>query len=92
VSLLGAIDLRRAHYHCGRCGRGLFPFDDEAGLGPHRVTPGAGRVVSLLGVRGEGFEETAQKVLPEACGLSLGESTVQRVTEDAGQRVGGLHE
>jgi hypothetical protein len=92
VSLLGPIHFRRAYYHCGRCGKGLFPFDEEAGLGPHRVTPGAERVVSLLGVRGEGFEETAQKVLPEACGLHLAESTVQRITEDAGKRMGELHE
>lgn len=92
VSLLGPIHFHRAYYHCGRCGCGLFPFDDEVGLGPHRVTPGAERVVSLLGLKCEGFEEAAEKVLPEACGLRLAESTVQRITEDAGARLGELHE
>ena len=31
-SLLGTIHFRRGYYHCGRCGLGLFPFDDETGL------------------------------------------------------------
>jgi hypothetical protein len=91
-SLLGTIHYRRGYYHCGRCGQGLFPFDDEAGLGPHRLTPGAERVVGLLGLSCDSFEEAAQKVLPEACGLWLGESTVRVVTEDAGARLGRLQD
>jgi hypothetical protein len=91
-SLLGTIRFRRGYYHCKRCGSGLFPFDDEVGLGVHRVTPGAERVVSLLGLTGDAFEEAAEKVLPEVSGLRLSESTVQRITEDAGARLGKLHE
>jgi hypothetical protein len=91
-SLLGTIHYRRGYYHCGRCGHGLFPFDDEVGLGPHRLTPGAERVVSLLGLTCDSFEEAAEKVLPEACGLRLAESTVRLVTEEAGSRLGTLHE
>ena len=91
-SLLGTIHFRRGYYHCGRCGGGLFPFDSAVGLGPHRLTPGAERVASLLGLTCNSFEEAAKKVLPEACGLRLAESTLQRVTEDAGARLGQLHE
>jgi uncharacterized protein UPF0236 len=91
-SLLGSIRYRRGYYHCGRCGRGRFPFDGEAGLGRHRLTPGAERVVSLLGLCGDSFEEAAQKLLPEACALRVAESTVRAVTEDAGKRLGDLHE
>jgi hypothetical protein len=92
VSLFGSVRLRRGYYHCGHCGRGCFPFDDEAGLGPHRLTPGAERVVCLLGLTCDSFEEAALKALPEACGLHLGESTVRAVSEDAGARLGGLQE
>ena len=92
VSLLGTIRFHRAYYHCDQCGTGLFPFDAEAGLGPHRVTPGAERVTGLLGLTCDGFEEAAEKVLPEVCGLRLAESTVQRITEDAGARLGKLQE
>jgi hypothetical protein len=91
-SLLGCVHLRRGYYHCGLCGTGLFPFDDDAGLGPHRLTPGAERVVSLLGMTCDSFEEAALKALPEACGLRLGESTVRAVTEDAGCRLGKLQD
>src|SRR5437764_67771 len=64
----------------------------EAGLSPHRLTPGAERVTCLLGATGDSFEEAAQTALPEACGLRLGESTVQRTCEDAGTRLGRLLE
>lgn len=91
-SLLGPIHFRRAYYRCDRCGHGLFPFDQEVGLGSHRLTPGAERITGLLGLICDGFQEAAEKILPEACGLFLGESTVQRVTEDAGARLGLLQE
>lgn len=91
-SLLGTVHFRRAYYRCPRCGCGRFPFDDEVGLGRHRLTPGAERVVCLLGLSCDSFAEAAAKVLPEACGLRLAESTVQRVSEDAGARLGTLHE
>ena len=90
VSLLGQITCRRAYYYCGRCGLGLFPFDEQAGFNEHRLTAGAQRVVSLLGQICDSFEEAATKTLPEACGLHLGESTVQHTTEDAGKRLGEL--
>jgi hypothetical protein len=90
VSLLGPISCRRAYYYCGRCKLGLFPFDEPAGFNAHRLTAGAERVVCLLGQVCDSFEEAATKALPEACGLRLGESTVQDTTEDAGKRLGEL--
>ena len=90
VSLLGPITCSRAYYYCGRCGPGLLPFDAQAGGNDHRLTDGAERVVSWLGPVCDRFAEAAPKALPEACGLHLGEATVQRTTEDAGQRLGGL--
>jgi len=89
-SLLGTIRLRRAYYHCGACSRGYFPFDDLVGLSEHRLTPGAERLACLLGVACNSFDEAATKVLPEACGLRLSETTVQLASEDAGQRLGEL--
>ena len=90
VSLLGPITCRRAYYYCGRCGLGLFPFDEQAGFNAHRLSAGAERVVSLLGQVCDSFAEAAEKALPEACGLHLCESTVQRTTEDAGKRLGEI--
>jgi len=88
VSLLGEITVHRAYYYCHRCGQGLFPWDLEVGLTPKRLTPGAERAASLAGLLTDSFEEAAEKVLPELAGLRLSETTVQRTTEAAGERLG----
>jgi hypothetical protein len=85
---LGEVTVQRAYYYCHRCGAGLFPWDEEVGLTPKRLTPGAERAVSLAGLLTDSFEEAAEKVLPELSGLRLSESTVQRTTEAAGDRLG----
>jgi hypothetical protein len=90
LSLLGEIRCERAYYRCGRCGQGRFPWDETVGFTPKRLTPGAERVVSLAGLLSDSFAEAAEKVLPELAGLRLSESTAQRTTEDAGQRLGEL--
>lgn len=86
--MLGALTVSRAYYFCHRCGHGLFPWDAEIGLTPKRLTPGAERAVSLAGLLSDSFEEAAEKVLPELAGLRLSETTAQRTTEAAGQRLG----
>ena len=85
---MGEITVKRAYYYCYRCGKGLFPWDDEVGLTPKRLTPGAERAVSLAGLLTDSFDEAARKVLPELVGLHLSETTVQRTTEAAGDRLG----
>jgi hypothetical protein len=88
LSLLGPIPLRRAYYCCGRCGQGQAPFDQAVGLTAKRLTPAAERLAALAGLLSDSFEEAAEKVLPEMSGLRLSESTAQRTTEAAGQRLG----
>jgi hypothetical protein len=84
------VPLRRAYYHCGLCGTGYFPFDQGAGLSGRNLTPACEEAVALAGALGDSFEEAAGQVLPRLAGLRLGESTVQRTTEDAGGRLGKL--
>jgi hypothetical protein len=86
---MGEICVQRAYYYCHRCG-GTFPWDQDVGLTPKRLTPGAERAASLAGLLTDSFEEAAQKVLPELSGLYLSETTVQRTTEAAGERLGQL--
>lgn len=86
LSLLGPLRLTRAYYYCGRCDGGLFPWDEAVGLTAKRLTPAAEEVAALAGTLAEGFQEAAQEVLPRLAGLQLGESTVERTTEDAGRR------
>jgi hypothetical protein len=83
---VGPIRHSRAYYLCRRCGEGLFPFDREAGLTTRKLTPALERVATLAGTVADSFEKGAD-LLHEMAGVRLGESTVERTTEDAGRRL-----
>ena len=83
---MGPIRYRRAYYLCRRCGKGLFPFDRDAGLTTRDLTPALERVATLAGAVADSFEKGAE-LLEEMAGVRLSESTVERTTEDAGQRL-----
>jgi hypothetical protein len=87
VSLFGEIRLSRPYYHCKACGQGQLPWDDQLGLGARRITPAAAELVAMAGAL-DGFELAAKRLLKRMSGICLAESTVQRVTEDAGQLLG----
>jgi hypothetical protein len=87
VSLLGAVRLSRAYYHCRHCRSGHCPHDALLRLGGGELTAGAREAASLAGALGS-FAEAAEKVLPKLAGLRLAESTVERATEAAGADVG----
>ena len=62
-----------------------MPWEQTLGFA-QRLTPAASEVVSMLGVQST-FAEVAERTLLKACGLRLSESTVERVTEYAGERL-----
>ena len=86
LTLLGAIRLRRHYHHCSDCGQGSCPRDALLGLREHDLTPAADEVVCLAGVQ-TSFDEAATKILPKLANLRLSESTAERATEAAGQRL-----
>jgi hypothetical protein len=51
------------------------------------LTPGAEQLAVLFGTTAS-FAEAAEKLLPKASGLRLAESTIERATEAAGDRLG----
>ncbi len=88
VSLMGPVVLQaRAYYYCPRCHGGRCPVDEALGLTRGDLTPGADELTCLAGTIGS-FAEARDKVLPRMAGLRLGESTVERATEAAGDRLG----
>jgi len=89
VSLLGEVPLKRAYYHCRSCGKGHVPLDKEVGLGASRLTPAAAEVTSLVGIQ-TSFAQGSQTMLRKLCGLRICESTVERTTESAGERLAAL--
>jgi hypothetical protein len=86
TSLVGPLRYERAYYLCRRCGQGLFPFDRDAGLSGQRLTPALERVATLAGAVADSFGKGAD-LLQEMAAVRLGESTVERTTEAAGQRL-----
>ena len=90
-SLVGPIRYRRAYHLCRVCGKGLFPFDREAGLTTRRLTPALERVATLAGTVADSFEKGAE-LLQEMSGARVSESTVERTSEDAGRRLADLVE
>src|SRR5262249_59369806 len=49
ISLMGSVRYHRAYYLCRQCGKGLFPFDRDAGLTARDLTPALERVGTLAG-------------------------------------------
>jgi hypothetical protein len=76
----------RAYYYCPHCHHGHCPWDATLGLDGGDLTPAAVQLTALAGLL-TSFEEARAKVLPQMAGLHLAESTVERVTEAAGQRL-----
>lgn len=81
------IHLARAYYHCRHCHHGHVPWDQTLRLASPRLTPGAEEVTTLAGIQ-ESFGKAAGRTLRKLAGLHVCESTVERTTEAAGQRLG----
>lgn len=86
VSLLGPVRLERAYSHCAECGHGSCPWEGEVGVTGRTLSPGAAEVACIAGVQ-TSCAEASVKGLPKRAGLHLAESTVERSTEAAGERL-----
>jgi hypothetical protein len=83
--------VNRHYYHCRKCRHGLCPRDKTLGLGKRTLTPAAAQVVSIVGIQ-TSFAQASQVTLKKLCGLKISESTVERITEDSGERLQELLE
>lgn len=81
--------MNRCYYHCRNCRQGCVPWDRQLGLGAATFTPAAAEVTCLAGVQ-TSFAQSSEVTLRKLCGLRTSESTVERVTEAAGQRLNVL--
>jgi hypothetical protein len=86
-TLFGWIRIKRAYYHCGGCGDGIFPYDQSSGLGEEQLSPALARVCCLLTVD-DSFAETSRK-LKELFGEAVSANTVERMAQHVG---GGIVE
>lgn len=86
---MGKLELRRAYYHCRSCSSAQVPWDASLAVGRRDLTPAAAEVVTLAGTLSS-FAEASERVLRKMAGLRIGESTVERTTEEAGARLRAL--
>lgn len=84
ATLVGKVTFHRAYYHCGHCGESCFPYDTSAGLSTSKVSPGLARAAALAGIEVP-FAQASQ-LLQALSGMDLSESSVSRVTLEAGRR------
>jgi hypothetical protein len=85
LSVLGALCLQRAYYHCPACQHGFYPRDQAWGLQASSLSPGVIRMVSAVGAA-VSFEEGSQ-LLTELADLSVDAKQVQRTAEAVGQAI-----
>ena len=91
TSLFGEVRIIGSYYHCAVCHTGQQPWQVALRVGKHRVTPAAEEAIALSGLLSS-FGRAARQTLEKLTGIRVSESTVERVTEDAGQQLGACLE
>jgi len=81
-TVLGPVTLRRAWYHCARCGHGLAPRDAELGVAGASVSPGL-RAMSEKAAAAVPFAQAAG-LLDDLAGVRLTVKRVERAAEAGG--------
>ncbi len=81
-TVLGAITLRRAWYHCAACGHGLAPGDRELGVGRASMSPGL-RAMTARAAAAVPFAKAA-RLLAELAGITLTAKRIERSAEADG--------
>jgi hypothetical protein len=85
TTVLGSLGLRRAYYHCPKCGKGVVPKDQELDVVGSSYSPGVRRMLAHTGSQ-EPFAH-ASRDLDELAGLSIPAKQVERVAEARGDRL-----
>jgi hypothetical protein len=81
-TVLGPVALRRAWYHCARCGHGLAPRDAELGVTGASMSPGLAAMTSRAGAAVP--FAAAAGLLEDLAGVRLTVKRVERAAEASG--------
>lgn len=80
--MLGEVELDRSYYHCGRCGKGFAPRDEELDVEATQYSPGVRRMTALVG--SETSFDRGRALLAELAGVELTTKAVEREAEAIG--------
>jgi hypothetical protein len=81
-TVLGAVTVSRAWYHCAACGHGLAPKDDELGVAGASMSPGLAKMAARAGAAVP-FAKAA-RLLADLAGIELTAKRVERGAEADG--------
>lgn len=84
-TVLGALTLQRAYYHCTACGHGFCPRDQALGMAEESLSPGVLRMVAQVGAL-VSFEEGSE-LLAALAGVTLDAKHVERTAEALGEQI-----
>ena len=84
-TILGALTLERAYYHCADCGKGWFPRDRALGMARIDLFPGVTRMTGAAAAQ-VSFAQ-ASGLLAELGGVRVGTKHVQRSAEALGRQL-----
>ncbi len=85
ITVVGALELERAYYHCGECGHGFFPRDQALHIGSASLSEGVLRMVGTTASL-VSFAET-EELLRTLSGVQVGAKQVERATEALGREI-----
>jgi Uncharacterised protein family (UPF0236) len=82
ITVVGAVEFRRAYYYCEQCGEGILPQDAALDLAHTSFSPGVRRLMGRVGGK-ESFNEGSRD-LAELAGIKVPTKAVERVAEGIG--------
>ena len=82
ITVLGPVRLMRAWYHCGQCGHGFAPRDQQLGVAGASLSPGLAEMTALAGA--EVSFGRAAGLLYALAGITISARTVERSAEASG--------
>lgn len=85
LTVLSAVEVQRAYYHCEECKNGVIPKDRELDIVGSSLSPGVRRMMGRVGGK-EPFDE-GRRDLEELAGIVVKTKEVERVSEAIGEQV-----
>ena len=85
TTVLGALHLERAYYHCAHCGAGFHPRDRALGIEGASLSPGVVRMTGLAAARAS-FAETGA-LLHDLAGVNVDAKQAERTAEALGRAI-----
>lgn len=84
-TVLAAVKVQRAYYHCSICGQGRIPKDEDLDIVYSSFSPGVRRMMGRVGGK-ESFDE-GRRDLEALAGVVVKTKAVERVSEAIGQQI-----